>query len=169
MIIGDGDVAKALSELIVDKDFLFFASGVSNSKELRESEYQREKDLLLSQDENKHIVYFSSLSIFYATERYQQHKIEMERIIKNTFYRYTIIRIGNISWGSNPNTIINFFKNKIKNNEPFEIQDTFRHIIDKKEFLYWISMIPSWSCEMNCPGRMLTVKQIVKNIRTGLF
>jgi len=53
-IVGSGDIASVLK----DRDgFIFFASGVSNSQETRESEYQREKDLLMIQDKGKHIVY----------------------------------------------------------------------------------------------------------------
>jgi hypothetical protein len=170
MIIGDGDLACALKETTWnDRDLLYFASGVSNSSEIRESEYQREKDLLLAQDKHRHIVYFSSLSIFYASGRYQLHKLEMEKLVKENFPHYCIVRLGNISWGCNPNTVINFLKNKIKNNEPYEVQNVYRFVIDKKEFLYWISVIPSWNCEINIPGRIMTVKKIVKKIKAGLF
>lgn len=167
-IVGDGNIAKALSKITDERNLCYFASGVSNSQETRESEYQREKDLLLLQDKSDHIVYFSSLSVFYAGGRYQKHKLEMEKLIKANFLRWTIIRIGNISWkNDNPHTIINFLKNKIRNNEPYEVQDTVRYIIDKKEFLHWISMIPSFNCEMNIPGRIMTVKKIVEEIKKG--
>ena len=93
MIIGNGDIAKILP----NNNLLFFASGVSNSKEERESEYQREKDLLLEQDKNNHIVYFSSLCTLYLDTRYARHKREMEQLVK-TFKTYTIIRIGNTNY-----------------------------------------------------------------------
>lgn len=166
MIIGNGDIAGVLKDC-GREDLLFFASGVSNSGENRESEYLREKKLLLEQEQHLHIVYFSSLSIFYSDTRYARHKREMEDLVKKHFPYYTIIRIGNITWGSNPNTIINFFKNKLKNNEPFEIKDAYRYIVDKNEFLHWIKMIPQWNAEMNIPGRMVKVKQIVEEIKEG--
>jgi len=75
-IIGNGDLAQALKKVKVDA--LFFASGVSNSSETRESEYQREKDLLLRQGKSKRLVYFSSLSIFYNKTRYTDHKKEIK-------------------------------------------------------------------------------------------
>ena len=46
MIIGNGNIARALKDIDRD-DLLFFASGVSNSQEDRESEYKREMELLL--------------------------------------------------------------------------------------------------------------------------
>lgn len=157
MIIGNGDVAKVLPDR---DDLIFFASGVSNSKETRTSEFTREKDLLFEQvDKNLPIVYFSSLSIFYADTPYTRHKRKMEQYVK-MFPHWTIIRIGNIDWGTNPHTIINFFKEQKARGQPPEIQDTFRYVVDKDEFLYWVGMIPDFNCEINIPGKRLTIKQI---------
>lgn len=153
MIVGDGDIASVL----VDREgFIFFASGVSNSKETRDSEYRRELDLLLAQDKTKHLVYFSSLSIFYTNNRYTEHKELAEDLVKRKFPHYTIIRLGNISWGKNPNTIINY----LRAHPDAELQDVYRYVIDKNEFLDWIRMIPNWNCEMNLPGRRMKVKEI---------
>lgn len=161
-IIGRGDIAEAIKESI-PRDFLFFCAGVSNSEEVRESEYQREKDLLLEQNKFEHIVYFGSLCIFFSTTRYAKHKKEMEELIKKNFKLYTIVRLGNITWGkNNPHTLINFLSNKIRNYEPFEINDVYRYIVDKDEFLHWIDLIPTFSCELNIVGRRMKVKDIVK-------
>ena len=159
MIVGHGDLASVLKDR---EDWIFFASGVSNSREERESEYQREVDLLMDQDTNKHLVYFSSLSIFYADTRYTQHKLYMESLVKHNFDHYTIVRLGNITWGKNPHTIINFFKNQKKNHEKIEIQDTYRYLIDKDEFLYWMNFLPDWNCDFNITGKRMKVKDIVK-------
>lgn len=162
MIIGHGDIASVLPDR---DDLLFFASGVSNSQETRESEYEREKRLLLIQDhypEGKHLVYFSSLSIFYADTRYTRHKKEMEWMVRNNFHPHTIIRLGNITWGTNIHTFINYIRNKFLSHEPFEIRDEYRYIIEKEEFLYWIDMIPPWSCEMNIPGTRMKVIEAIK-------
>jgi len=164
MIVGNGDIASVLE----DKEGLtYFASGVSNSSETREEEFEREKELLKKQDKSKHLVYFSSLCIFYSDSPYAEHKKLMEFYVSIWFKKYTIIRLGNITWGKNPNTLLNFFRNRIKNNEPFEIQDTFRYLVDKEEFLYWINMIPSWNCEMNITGQRLKVQTIVNRIKMG--
>jgi len=158
MIIGNGDIASVLSD---KPNRLFFASGVSNSQETRESEYRREKNLLFKQDRNSHIVYFSSLAVLYGKNRYVQHKRAMEEQIKQEFHRYTIMRLGNITWGTNPHTIINFFRRELAKGRSIKIQDTYRYIIDKDEFLHWIGLIPDWSCEMNVPGRRMKVSEIV--------
>ena len=159
MIIGHGTIAS----VIQDRDgLLFFASGVANSQETDENQYKREEDLLLAQDKSKHIVYFGSLSIFYNSTRYTQHKRRMEALVKKNFERYTIMRLGNPDWGNNPIHLIPFIKNKIKNNEPFEIWDAYRYVLEKEEFVYWLNLIPEWSCEMNVVGTRMLVKDIVK-------
>lgn len=153
MIIGNGDVASALKDR---PGFIWFASGVSNSQEKREAEYGREVDLLLGQPKDKHLVYFSSLSIFYAEGRYQIHKRQMEEIIKSNWKKYTIVRLGNISWGTNPHTLINY----LKNHPEAELRDEYRFIIDKEEFQWWMNLLPNWSCEYNVPGNKLKVKEV---------
>lgn len=158
MVVGHGDVGSALPER---DDLLFFASGVSNSQEKRESEYQREIDLLLSQSRDMHLVYFSSLAVFYANTRYAKHKRSMEALVKEAFKHYTIIRLGNITWGSNPNTLINYFRNQRKEGKALFIRDEYRYIVEKEEFLHWISLIPAWNAEMNIPGRKMTVREVV--------
>lgn len=164
MIVGSGDIASVLPDR---DDLLFFASGVSNSLCEDEKEYKRELDLLLEQPRDAHIVYFSSLAVFYGSSRYVAHKRWMEATIKQEFPKYCIIRIGNISFGSNPNTLINFLKHRINNRKGYEIQNVYRYLVDKNEFLYWINMIPDWSCDMNIPGERLKVVDIVNRIKEG--
>lgn len=162
-IIGNGDIASVLPK----SDLLFFASGVSNSQCNDESAYKRELDLLLDQPRDVHLVYFSSLAVLSSRNRYTAHKRWMELAVKREFPLYTIVRIGNIEFGSNPNTIINYLKNKIASNQEFEVQDVYRYLVSKDEFLYWVNLIPDWSCEMNIPGRRVKVEHIVKEVRGG--
>lgn len=164
MIIGQGDIASALKDR---RGWTYFAAGVSNSTETRESEYKREKDLLMKQNKNRHIVYFSSLCVFYSDNRYSRHKKHMETLIKKNFKHYTIIRMGNITWGKNPHTLINHFKNLIKKGEKIEIWNTHRYLINRDEFSHWINLIPKWKCEMNITGTRLKVDKIVKQIKSG--
>lgn len=159
-IVGHGDIAQVLQE--ADKDALFFASGVSNSAETRESEYQREKELLLKQDPSKRLVYFGSLSVFYRDSRYAKHKREMEQLVRETFPRHCIVRIGNIGWGTNPHTLINTLRNRVDQEQPIEILNVDRYVVDEDEFLHWINLIPDFNCEMNIPGNRLKVREIVK-------
>jgi hypothetical protein len=155
MIVGNGDLASILPNR---KDLLFFASGVSNSQEIDENEYHRELELLRKQSSTEHLVYFSTLAVFYSDTRYTKHKKEMEETVKRWFPKYTIIRLGNITWGKNPHTIINYLKAHPK----AEIRNVYRYICDENELLHWIGLIPEWSCEMNIPGKRMKIQDIVK-------
>ncbi|WP_370899348.1 hypothetical protein [Chryseobacterium gossypii] len=135
MIIGNGLIANSLKE-IDSKDLLFFASGVSNSLETRDSEFERELILLkdaLRNNSGCQLVYFSTLSVNDQSKqnsRYVIHKLEIENYIKNNSDNYLILRIGNIvGKGGNPNTLFNFLKNRIAGNNKFVLHRHARRLL----------------------------------------
>lgn len=155
MVIGDGDLATVLHE--IDRDsWTYFASGVSNSQEKDPAAFKREIDLLAKQNNATRVVYFSSLSVFYSNSKYAKHKRAMEALVKKYFWRYTIVRLGNIDWGTNPHTLINY----LRAHPEAEIRNEYRFVISKDEFLFWMNMLPPWNCEFNMPGKRMTVKEI---------
>lgn len=156
MIVGNGDIASVLPDR---PDLLFFASGVSNSQEKREEEYGREYKLLMEQSKDAHIVYFSTLSIFYKEGRYQTFKRLMEGVVRDNFKHWTIIRLGNLTWGTNPHTLINYMRGQ---EGKFVVQPVERYIVDEAEFLHWIGLIPEFNCEMNVPGQRMSVREVVQ-------
>lgn len=166
MILGRGDIASVLTDRL---DRLYFASGVSNSAETREGEYAREAGLLLEQDPAAHVVYFSSLSIFYAQGRYQQHKRQMETMVKRHFQRWTILRLGNIDWGTNPHTLINHLRAQAAAGLPLDVQDVYRYVLTVDEFWHWLALIPDWSCEINITGQRMKVHDIVLDYVPYMF
>ena len=94
----------------------------------------------------------------------------MEKLIKNNFKYYTIMRLGNVTWGKNKKHLINFLKDKIEKNEKFPVRNVYRYVLTKDEFTHWISLIPSFSCDiMNITGRRMKVKDIVEGIKKGLI
>lgn len=161
MTIGNGDIASVLPDR---PDVLFFASGVSNSSCTDEKEYDRETILICHQDTDTHCVYFSSLCVYESETRYAQHKIAMEGYVKRLFKSYTIIRIGNIDWGKNPHTLINY----LKAHPEAEVKEVWRHIVSKEEFLYWIGKIRVGEREeMNVPGLRVWVPNLAYGLRNG--
>jgi hypothetical protein len=163
MIVGKGDIASVLNDRY---DIIFFASGVSNSSETRDSEFQKEIDLLLKQDKSKCVYYFSSIALDISDKvvnRYYLHKLQMEALIKSNFENYVIIRIGNINWGKNPNTFLNAMRNKIMNNEPVHIVDEYRYIINKEQLLLMTDNLPSkGQHQISVFGRMAKVRDLLK-------
>ena len=161
MIVGRGDIASVLN----DRDgAIFFASGVSKSTETIESEFMKEIELLDKQDRNKCIFYFSSIILddMSKNSQYLEHKRKMELLIKSNFKNYNIIRIGNITWGNNPNTFINYIKNKIKNGEYVEIKDEYKYMIDKEQLVLLTDNLPLIGQNTICVfGRMAKVKDLL--------
>ena len=162
MIVGRGDIASILNDR---EGAIFFASGVSNSTETTQSEYWREIQLLDKQDKNKCLFYFSSISVDDMSKienEYLMHKRRMELLIKSNFKNYNIIRIGNISWGNNPNTFLNYIKNKIKNGEAVEIKDEYKYIIDKEQLLLLTDNLPLIGQNTICAfSKMAKVNELI--------
>jgi hypothetical protein len=162
MIVGKGDIASILNDR---EGAIFFASGVSKSTETNESEFWREIELLDKQDKTKCLFYFSSITLDDMSKignQYLAHKRRMELLVKSNFKNYNIIRIGNISWGSNPNTFINYIKNKIKNGEPVEIKDEFKYLIDKEQLLLLTNNLPLVGQNIiSVFGRMAKVNELI--------
>lgn len=163
MIIGNGDIASVLNDR---EGAIFFVSGVSNSNEIRESEFMREIELLNKQDKTKCLFYISSISVDdkqkLSSNRYLQHKLQMEELIKLNFKNYNIIRIGNIIWGDNPNTFINYIKNKRSNGEYVEIKDEYKYIIDRPQLVMLTDNLPLIGQNTICVfSRMAKVADLV--------
>jgi hypothetical protein len=162
MIVGKGDIASILNDR---EGAIFFASGVSKSTETNELEFWREIELLDKQDKTKCLFYFSSITLDDMSKignQYLAHKRRMELLVKSNFKNYNIIRIGNISWGSNPNTFINYIKNKIKNEEPVEIKDEFKYLIDKEQLLLLTDNLPLVGQNIiSVFGRMAKVNELI--------
>ncbi len=167
-IIGHGAIAQALEG--IDKPMTFFASGVANSHETDESQYDRERDLLLSQDRDEHLVYFTSMCVYTEPERrYSQHKMEMEDIVRENFEHHSIVRLGNTDWGNNPHQLIPFFREKLKSGESFEIFDGYRHVLGLEEFQYWMKLLPEdRNVELVITGERLPIPEILERVKQTL-
>jgi hypothetical protein len=163
MIVGRGDIASVLNDR---EGATFFVSGVSNSNEIRDSEFMREIELLDKQDRTNCLFYFSSISVDdiqkVSSNKYLQHKLRMEMLIKSNFENYNIIRIGNITWGTNPNTFINYIKNKKSKGEPVQIKDEYKYIIDRDQLVMLTDNLPLNGQNTLCVfGRMAKVSELV--------
>lgn len=131
-------IAQRFDDYSNRNDVVIFASGVSNSKETQPEPYARERHLVeetLHQRPDSLFVYFSTASIDDPTEQgsaYVVHKVAIEQFIRTQARSYLIIRASNVVGGpGNPHTILNFFINRIRRQEPFSIwQHAVRNIID---------------------------------------
>jgi len=155
MIVGNGMLANAFNQYINDDKIIIFASGVSNSKEQNDKEFEREFELLKSFSvTHKKLVYFSTCSIFdesLLASKYIKHKIKTETFIEKSFKNYLILRLPNVvGKTNNANTSFNYFKNKILKGERLELQENAtRYFIDIDDLAAILPYIISDEKEFN--------------------
>ena len=157
-VIGNGDIAKALREQSIPyAGVTYIASGLSNSSNVTYYDLIREQELIYSYKED-HCVYFSSLSIYYNPHStYSHYKKEVEEYVKTRCKSWTIVRLGNTTFGNNPNTLLNY----LRSNPEAERRNVIRYLIDKEEFLHWMKQIRVGVNDiMNLTGRMVNVKDL---------
>ncbi len=138
MVVGKGMIASRFADFVPQGDVVIFASGVSNSKEIRPEPFARERQLVeevLDQTSGCLFVYFSTASVNDPTEQgslYVTHKLAMEQLIARRAAAYLLIRASNVVGGpGNPHTVLNFFVDRIRQQEPFTIwQHASRNLID---------------------------------------
>jgi nucleoside-diphosphate-sugar epimerase len=149
MIIGSGLIAKSFINFKNQDDKIIFASGVSNSLEENDLEYQREINLLksvLKKNSNKKIIYFSTTSIFNIKSKYTNHKLEIEKFITQNFNNYCIYRLPQIvGKGGNRNNLINFLKQSIIDTKQIIIfTNSLRSILDIEDLV----VLCSQTCDL---------------------
>ena len=127
MIIGNGMMAKQFASYKDNKDVIICASGVSNSKEIRDTEFVREYNLIEKlhlAHPDKLFVYFSTSSMYDPLEKnslYVKHKLNIEEYIQNSFKNYYIFRVSQIIGRANNATLINYLINSIILDKEFEV------------------------------------------------
>jgi len=141
MVVGCGQIAKAFSEYIDDPGVVIFASGVSNSNEVNESAFEREKKLLthhLKNAKGKKFVYFSSCALSNEVQNnnpYFKHKLAMEFLVKKGLGDSYIFRLPQLfgKLKRHP-TLINYLYYKIIDGEEFTLYDgVCRYVIDLRD------------------------------------
>lgn len=136
MVVGNGMLAREFNAFDEDDDFLIFASGVSNSQEKDPAAFDRELKLLLSyKNQNKKLIYFSTISVYdpeLTTTDYIKHKLRIENIIANEFPKYIIFRLPQlVGKTDNPHTLCNFLYNKIIAGETITVfENACRYLMD---------------------------------------
>lgn len=157
MIIGRGLIASHFNKSIESfENLTIMASGVSNSSEYRETEFRRERNLVLEYSKGESpLIYFSTISIYDQSRyssAYVQHKIEMESLVRSNCNRYLILRLPNlIGIGGNPNNFFNFIMNKILSGE-----EVHCHMKARRYFLD-ASLLPSIVSDLLALDKSITI------------
>jgi hypothetical protein len=92
----------------------------------------------------------------------------MEDIIRANWKNYTIIRMGNITWGRNRRCMIPFFKDLHKRGGTPDIQDVYRYVTTIKEFQHYMRLMKrNPTKEFNITGKIMKVKDIWEAVKNG--
>lgn len=141
-ILGSGFIAKSFikyEEFFKKHGICVYAAGVSNSlckdKEFFDKDKNRLTDFSKTIEHDQILLYFSTCSIDDPSRNknfYTKHKLDIEKFIKKNFKKYLIVRLPEVVGKStNNNTLTNFFFNKIKRQEKFDLWvEAHRSIID---------------------------------------
>lgn len=137
MVVGNGLIAN-LFKNHDGENVVFFASGVSNSLEDNQLNFEREENLVrktLEENPDKLFVYFSTCSIYDSSKAeslYVLHKLNMESIVSKSAEKYLILRVSNaVGKGGNPNLLLNFIYDSLKNQKTIQVhQKATRNLID---------------------------------------
>lgn len=163
-IIGNGFIAQSFKNFLNTNNIIIFASGVSNSSNLDNLEFEKEirklKDIKNNSQDSK-LIYFSSCSIEDGSRNkkpYQIHKKKMEMIINQSFENYLIFRLPEIVGSNkNPNTLFNFLVNKIKNKQKiFTSSKCYRNLIDIDD----VKLIIKYILEKNINRQVINVANL---------
>ena len=150
-------IAQRFGDFAERNDVVIFASGVSNSKEIRSEPFTREWVLVeetLRQTTGCLFVYFSTASVDDPTEHgspYVTHKLTLEQLIAERATSYLLVRASNVVGGpGNPHTVLNFFVDRVRRNEPFTIwRQASRNLIDLDDVYrvvtHYIAEPTSWN------------------------
>ena len=139
-IIGSGFIAarfKKYHKFLKKKKIIIYAAGISNSLEVNKKNLEREvlKIKNFIHNNKKKLIYISTCSVNDESRRrklYVKNKIKIEKIIKQESKEYMIIRLPEIiGKNKNPNTLTNFFYNKIVKDESFNVfKNSRRNLLD---------------------------------------
>ena len=177
MIVGNGLLAKAFNQYATDQSVIIFASGVSNSGEVDEQAFMRERSLLNSfKDTRAKFIYFSTTSVLdpsLTQSLYVQHKLQMESYIQSCIQNYVIFRLPNVvGRTSNSNTFFNSIRDRLVSGQDVYIKKhATRRLLDVDDIATTLPSIISCKTQttMNvCYNNRTSVRELVRLMGTIL-
>ncbi len=169
MIVGKGQIFELLQGkwFSVTPFYTTFAAGVG-SHETKNSEFEREELLLLNQNYDTHLIYFSTLAIYYPGKLspFATHKLAMEEKIKKLWKKYTIIRLGDLTWSKKSTSLLNDIRHRLANNLAIECKDEYRYLTTKEDLLLWLVNFRQGERDtINVPSKAMKIVDIIEMVK----
>lgn len=177
-IIGTGLIAKSLTGVSFNQNTLVLASGVSNSQEVRQSEFQREAELIQREMANHpgfHVIYCSTCSIDSgASTPYIVHKQAMEQKVRASAASFHVFRLPQVVGLVQNSTLVSFFVDAILHGRVLNVQaQATRNLLDVSDFARITKVLVDQGLGVNstlnmASGCSVPVVQIVEEIASLL-
>lgn len=177
-IIGDGLLGKSMANLKTNRDCLIIGAGVSNSGEIRASEFQREMDLVSSAIEHNkelRVVYFSTSSVNQTTQTpYIKHKRVMEKVVASLAQEWSIYRLPQVVGVVNNTTLICHIVRSVLGGQTLKVQlNAGRRIICIEDVVRVCELLLNADQGVNtvqniAPGYSVSVLKMVEYIARAL-
>jgi nucleoside-diphosphate-sugar epimerase len=175
-VVGSGMIGSAFSTQSFDMAATIFCSGVSNSLETRQREFDREISLIKSihkKNEGNIFVYFSSVMAEKSDAPYYLHKIQAENLIKKIFKNYLILRLPQVVGFTKNNTLVTFIIRALIRHEKIRVQNLSRRsIIDVEDVVRIVKKLLNKKiiCQtiQICPSNNISAYQLVEIISQEL-
>lgn len=134
-IVGNGLIAKSFAGVLFKSKTLILASGVSNSQEVLQSEFQREERLIERETVNHpdyHVIYFSTCSIDSGvSSAYISHKQCMERLVQASASSFHVFRLPQLVGVVKNATLISYLVDAILNERVLNVHGlATRNLLD---------------------------------------
>jgi hypothetical protein len=164
-IVGGGLIAKSLEDITFNKSTLILASGVSNSKETRGSEFQRETELILREISNHpkyDVIYFSTCSLDSDTSTlYTKHKLQMELLVREYSASFHIFRLPQVVGLVFNSTLVSFFVNSILKNKVLNIESyAKRNLLDVLDVSRIVEVLVNYELSTNSIHNIASINNL---------
>jgi dolichol-phosphate mannosyltransferase len=138
MVIGSGVIANRFIDYALQSQYLIFAGSVNDSAVNDVSIIQAEEAAIgtaLAANRDITFVYFSSCSILdpdVSQSPYVQHKVRMEKLVRDSASNFLIFRLPQIlALSDTASSLVNYLVDAISNQKPFELwQNAYKNLID---------------------------------------
>ncbi len=178
-IVGNGLIGRCFRNIDFSKNCLILASGVSNSKEVRESEFSREIELVTHEIESNPeatVVYFSTCSVCQGSDSaYIRHKLYMEFLVSSRASFFHIFRLPQVVGIVDNMTIVSYFVTSILRGKYLHIQKKAkRNLLDVADVARFTEKLVNDKIGINtvqnlASSKNITILEIVYEISSILM
>jgi nucleoside-diphosphate-sugar epimerase len=164
-IVGSGLIANSFEGVFFKNKTLILASGVSNSLEVLQSEFQREERLIKCEIANHpdyHVVYFSTCSIDSGvSSAYILHKQNMERLVQDSALSFHVFRLPQLVGVVKNATLISYLVDALLNEQALDVHGlATRNLLDVIDLVRIVKTLVNQDIGINSTINIASAKNV---------